>query len=216
MRLQDVKNRFPVFHEDDDPILIKTLFDTYTFDQIRSNYNNCVTNISEETKNDFLEQIKNAKCGSTNIHTGVNNEIQKIENYTVWNILPIPGTQEILTKDNFGRLKMSDLFNKPIRAKSCVDWIRRAAGPGPILIVFHNCRSVLIKGNSEWRNDRNVGPTSQMQTVVTKFGKPLLTRQLSNRGQGITPWTASGGKRKTYRKKLNRRGRKAKHTRKQK
>ena len=47
-----------------------------------------------------------------------NNQIQKIENYTVWNILPIPGTQEILTKDNFGTLKMSDLFNKPINKLS--------------------------------------------------------------------------------------------------
>ena len=217
MKLQDVKTRFPVI-SDDDPILIKSLFDTYTFDQIRSNYNNCVTNISEETKNNFLEQIKNTTCSSTNIHTGVNNQIQKIENYTVWNILPIPGTQEILTKENFGKLKISDLFNKPIQAKSCIDWIRLAAGPGPILVIFQHCRSVLIQGNSEWRNDKNVGDRSQMQAVVSKFGRPLLARQLSNRGQGITPWTAGGRKtyRKTYRKKLNRRGRKAKRTRKQK
>jgi len=215
MRLQDLKTRFPII-SDDDPVLIKTLFDTYTFDEIRSNYNNCVTNITEETKNDFLEQIKNTKCSSTNIHTGVNNQIQKIENYTVWNILPIPGTKEILTKENFGKLKISDLFNKPIQAKSCVDWIRLAAGPGPILIIFQHCRSFLIKGNSKWRNDMNVGSTSQMQAVEKKFGKPLLARQLSNRGQGITPWTAIGGTRKTYRKKLNRHGREAKHTRKQK
>ena len=63
-----------------------------------------------------------------------------------------------------------------------------------------------------------MGDRSQMQAVVSKFGRPLLARQLSNRGQGITPWTAGGRKtyRKTYRKKLNRRGRKAKRTRKQK
>lgn len=210
----ELKKRFPN-GPNGDPILIKNLFENYTIGQIENDDGGCVSNyLGTQIETDF-KQIVGAP-DTANLLDLVRDQIKKVESYIVWDILPIPGTDIILTKTTLRDCKMDDIFNKPINSEKIVNYIRRAAGPGPILVIFHHCRSVRIRGYGWGSNVNNVWQREATAQLDPVLGRRLLARTKSNLGQTFVPGVPGGGKRRGTRRqvKLNRRkGRKTVHRR---
>jgi hypothetical protein len=201
MRITELRNRFPQSRFKD-PFFLQQLFDNYTFGQIRDDFNKCVssligTNKEAAFKGELIIKSGDMSSANRNLHDLLLEQIELVKKYIVWDILPIPGTDIILTEKNFYDCKIKDLYNKAFDSETILKYIRQAAGPGPLLVIFHHCRSFKIKDDGEYRNnsdilDPSAPAVSQRQAILNKFSKPLLARTLSNRGQGFP----GGGSRK--------------------
>jgi hypothetical protein len=206
MRLTDLKSRFPT-GDADDPLFIDSLVKNYTIGQIISNYDKCVTNL---VGTPVEVEYKRRLSSTSPLQDLVNQEIQKFKQKVVWDILPIPGTATVMTNASIDSYKILDIYDKSFRSNEIVNWIRQAAGPGPILVIFQHCRSYRIRSEinagatEEFRN--NSAASGQLQATVRQTGRPLLARTQSMRAQGLLGGTRKKlkhirhGKRNTHKR----------------
>lgn len=192
MRLTDLHTRFPSGY-DNDPLFIHSLVGTKTIGQMYSNDANCVSSL--EGTPEAVEFKRRLSSPSGALVDLVRQELDKFKRRVVWNILPIPGKSTIMTNTTIDNAKLWDIYNKKFRSEEIVRWIRQAAGPGPLLVIFQHCRSYRLKNNIR-KGDiesylNNSYATGQVQAAYKLFGKPMLARTLSNRAQGL-----GGGSRK--------------------
>lgn len=178
MRLTDLEKRMPK-PVGEDPIFIRSLFSNYTFGEIRDNEGGCVTNLSDTVKNDFKTMLAEQRgeeptaYDATDIQELLNEQIEIVKRNVVWNILPIPGKYEVLTDENFYTCKLTELFNQQMGSDIMVDYIRKAAGPGPILILFNYCRSIPIEGDVHITP--YIDPETGEQVIDPNTGLPIET-----------------------------------------
>ena len=192
MRLTDLQRRFPTGY-DDDPLFIDSLVNTKTIGQMYSNDGNCVSSL--EGTPEAIEFKQRLSSPGEALVDLVRQELDKFKRRVVWDILPIPGTSTVMTNTTIDNANLWDIYNKKIRSEEIVRWIRQAAGPGPILIVFQHCRSYrlkdnILKGDNESYLNNSFAK-GQVEAAYKLFKRPMLARTLSNRAQGL-----GGGSRK--------------------